>query len=588
MTAKAKILLFIGLLFTSSILLVSGVGFSNFKSASTENKTVKLDNQAFLISKALEQKIERYFDVLNVIADEIEINDTGLLNIDKTVQSLHIIANNLGVLDVYVTTKDARTYTHQKDGLQLGFNAKEMNREWYTRAFNGEKKIVTSPYISSLGNKVTALAVPLKRNGEVEGVLALNIGIHQITGFIQDLTPENNVFVSRQDGYLLAAKEVGLIGKNIYNERPSYKEFKDKSISNHNYYLEGIEYTVSSIVIDSLNWTVWSWSSWDDINAASNKNLQVSLFIALIFIVILLSITYLIIMKVMYRPIGGEPVIVEAAVKRITQGKLNSVAPITSKETGVYSAILTLVSNLKEIVKNINVSISQLNISSAQVSESASSANDNSESQFKELGKISANMDQMAAAINDISCNTFYSSTAAEQVHTISTESINAVNEINSNMPILVKGGATLQKVICSLEKQLNNIDNQIEMATAKNNVAEVKETMKHFKSELNYASELIQINVAHTELTTEKSYEAHCAVQKLHHSISIIQDMSVRIASSVAGQTLATADINQCIASLNEIAKTTFNNAGDNTKTATELLNIATALNKSIEIFKL
>ena len=68
MTVKAKMLLLIGLLFATSILLVSGVGFNNFKSSSTENYIDKLDNQSFLISKAVEQKMERYFDVLNLVA----------------------------------------------------------------------------------------------------------------------------------------------------------------------------------------------------------------------------------------------------------------------------------------------------------------------------------------------------------------------------------------------------------------------------------------------------------------------------------------------------------------------------------------
>ena len=628
MTAKAKILLLIGLLFIVVILLVSSVGFSNFKSASTENKTEKLDNQAFLISKALEQKMERYFDVLNVMADDIEIDDTGLLNIDKTVESLHIIANNLRVLDVYITTKDARTYAHQSDGLEVGFNAKEKKREWYIRAFNGEDKIVTNPYVSSLGNKVTALAVPLKRNGKVLGVLTLNISINQITGFVQELAPENNIFVSRQNGYLLAAKEAGLIGKNLYDERPSYEAFKSKSISNHSYDLEGVEYTVSGIVVDSLQWTVWSWSSWNDINAASNKNLQVSLWIALIFIILSLYLIYLIVIKVMYRPIGGEPADIEAIVNKIAQGHLNSVAAGTGNETGIYSAILIMVNNLKSIIQHINISTGQLNTTSAQMSESALSVNSSSALQMMKLKQTSAAMGEMALTVDEVACSALSASTAAEQANKQSIQGLNVVNEMNTHISTLVGDITHVQQVMIKLERKVENVGNIIDVirgiseqinllalnATieaersarqgrgevvvanevrgltnrAQESFIEIQAMISCLQNESKNSVELMQINVNNAKLTAKKSQEASNALEEIRRAISIIEDMNNQIAVSAEQQTLVAADINQSIVDINDVAKMTFDSAGNNTKRATELLNIAAALNKSVEVFKL
>ncbi|WP_137297800.1 methyl-accepting chemotaxis protein [Psychromonas sp. SP041] len=628
MIAKVKILLLIGLLFSSAVLLVSCVGFSNFKSASTVNKTAKLDNQAFLISKALEQKVERYFDVLNVMADDIEIDETGLLNLPKIVQSLHTIANNLGVLDVFVTTEDGLTYTHQSDGLEVDFNAKEINREWYLRSFNGEDKIVTSPYVSSLGNKVTALAVSLKRNGEVVGVLALNIGINQITGFIQDLAPENNIFVSRQDGYLLAAKEVGLIGKNIYNERPSYKEFKDKSLSNHDYYLDGIEYTVSSIVMDSLNWTVWAWSSWSDINEASNENLQVSLFITLIFTILSLCLIYLIVIKVMYRAIGGEPADIEAIVNRISQGKLNSVTAGTGSETGIYNAILIMVGNLKSIIQHINISTGQLNISSAQMSESASSVNSSSESQMMKLEQTSAAINEMSVTVDEVARNTLSTSTAVDRVNKQSTKGLSVVNEMNTNISTLIEGINHVQQVMYKLDGEVENIGSiikvirgisektnslalnaAIEAARAvgqgrgfavvadevrdlanrtQESIVETQVVISRLQNESKNSVELMQVNVDNAQLTVKKSQEAINALEEIRRAVSIIQDMNNQIAASTERQKIAAADINQSIVGINDVAKMTFDFSINNTKRASELLNIAAALNKSVEVFKL
>ena len=144
MSAKAKILLLIGLLFTSTILLVTLVSFTNFKSASVDNYTKQINNQALLISKAVDQKMNRYFDALNIMANDIEIDESGLLDINRTVTELHTINSKLNGLDTYIGITSGATYSHSSSGLDIGFNAKEKKREWFLRAFNGEPNIITS------------------------------------------------------------------------------------------------------------------------------------------------------------------------------------------------------------------------------------------------------------------------------------------------------------------------------------------------------------------------------------------------------------------------------------------------------------
>ena len=63
MTAKVKILLLIGLLFATAILMVTGVGFSSFQSASTASNMTKMEDQAFLISKAVDLSFVGRFGV---------------------------------------------------------------------------------------------------------------------------------------------------------------------------------------------------------------------------------------------------------------------------------------------------------------------------------------------------------------------------------------------------------------------------------------------------------------------------------------------------------------------------------------------
>ena len=628
MSAKAKILLLIGLLFTTTILLISVVGFTNFKSASVENYTKQLDSQAFLISKAIDQKMNRYFDALNIMANDIEIDESGLLTIDRTVAELHAMTEKLGVLNTYIAIKSGDTYAHAANGLIPGFNAVEKKREWFTRGFNNEAKIITTPYISAEGDAVMAVAVPVKRNGQVLGVLSLNLAVNQITDFINTLSPENQLFVSRADGYLLAAKDAKLIGKNLFELSPSYAQYKNEHKSNHSYDFKGDEYQVISARVDSLGWTVWAWDGWSRINAASNANLKVTLLMSVVLILIALSLVYMIVVKLMYLPIGGEPKEIEAIVKKIAQGDLSSVAQSNGQETGVYRAILTMAGSLKGIIEQINSSTVRLSRSSAEMSESALSVNASSESQMQQLEQTSTAMNEMTVTVDEVARNALQASTAADEANSHSSEGILVVNEMNTNISTLVSGITDVQQVMDKLEGEIVSIGSIIEVIRGiseqtnllalnaaieaarageqgrgfavvadevrslanrtQESTNEIQAMISSLQNESKNSVELMQVNVNNAQSTAEKSNQANQALEAIRHSVTIIQDMNNQIATSAEEQTLVAGEINVSIVGINDLAKVTFDSSQNNTSSAQELANIATSLNESVEVFKL
>jgi methyl-accepting chemotaxis protein len=62
---------------------------------------------------------------------------------------------------------------------------------------------------------------------------------------------------------------------------------------------------------------------------------------------------------------------------------------------------------------------------------------------------------------------------------------------------------------------------------------------------------------------------------------------MNAQIATAAEQQTLVAAEINSSIVGINDLAKTTFDSSENNSKMVEELSNIATRLNKSVEVFK-
>ncbi|MEO9276097.1 cache domain-containing protein, partial [Marinomonas sp. 5E14-1] len=321
MTAKGKLLGYIGALFVSAILIVSMTGYFNFKSSSVEDSIEKLKLESFLISNALDQRMQRYFDSLESIRSDLPIGKNNYIDEEKTNIKFQEIKESLGVLSVYAGLANGKTYI-EKTGELPNFNAKDKAREWFLRIFAGEKRIITTPYNAADGKYVMALAVPILRDNEIVSTLNLNLPVNSITSFAASLSETGQLIVSRSDGFIMASPDTDSIGKNIFDIFPSFKEHFDKETSQHTYRYKGEDYLVSSAKVASLGWTVWSWDTTSHINAASNSNLAQGLIFSIILILISLVIIYLTVVKLMYKPIGGEPKEIEELVKRVANGDL--------------------------------------------------------------------------------------------------------------------------------------------------------------------------------------------------------------------------------------------------------------------------
>jgi methyl-accepting chemotaxis protein len=627
MSAKAKILSLMGLLISAIIIFISVIGFLNFKTASEVNYSSQLNNQAFLISKAIEQKMNRYFDTLKLKASELPLSASGKIDEKPLVDSLHKIQEALEVLNAYVGLENGDTYAASNDGIIPNFNAKQLNREWYRRGMANEPKIVTTPYTSSTGDVVMAVAVPVIRNGKPVGILSVNLALNQITTFIDGLSENNQLFVSREDGFVIASKYTDYIGKNLFELRPSYRQYNDQASSQHDYEFDGNDYSVVSAKVANLNWTVWAWDKWENINRASNDNLMLTISIAVFLLLLALAVCYWVVMKLMYGPIGGEPATIETIVQNIAKGDLRYSSQQSGEETGIYQAVLSMVNSLTSIVTGINTATEQLNQSSSLIHQSATSVNTSSESQMMQLEQTSTAMNQMTVTVDEVARNALQASSAATEANEQSSQGISVVNEMNSNISLLVSGIEEVQQVIGKLEMETEGIGRILEVirgiaeqtnllalnaaieaarageqgrgfavvADEVRNLAnrtqdstnEIQEMITNLQTEAKNSVSLMETNAKDAQHTAEKSELANQALNAISDSISVIHDMNAQIATAAEQQTLVAAEINSSIVGINDLAKTTFDSSENNSKMVEELSNIATRLNKSVEVFK-
>ena len=626
MSAKIKLLGYIGALFVSAILIVSMTGYFNFKSTSDTNANEKLKTESFLISSSIDQRMQRYFDSLEDIRSDLPINKNGTIDIEKTVKKLQEMKQSLNVLLIYVGLKNGITYT--ETGELKNFNAKDAGREWYKQIFGGEKRAISTPYVAIQGSYSMSLAVPVIRDGEIVSALSANIPVDGITRFAASLTKNNQIIVSRSDGFILASPITEDIGKNVFDLLPSYKNYSDKKESLHYYTDKNEDYVVSSTKIDSLGWTVWAWDKTSNINAASNSNLIQSTIFSIVLILVSLGIIYLFVVKLMYEPIGGEPKEIEELVTRVANGDLTLETPVTGKETGVYAATILMINNLKSIVSDINTATGQLKLSSNNVSASATKTNQSSEDQMIQLENTSTAMNEMTIMVEEVARNAIQASTAAQEANQFSDEGIKVVQEMNNNIATLLAGIEKVMLVTTKLEQETQDIGSILEVIDAiseqtnllalnaaieaaragehgrgfavvadevrnlanrtKESTNEIQAVIDSLQNEAKNSVQLMNNNMDDAKATSDKSDDANNALQSIRQAVSVIQDMNVQIATAAEEQTHVASEINVSIVSINDLAKATYENSNNNKEMASDLTNLAQTLDKSVDVFKL
>jgi methyl-accepting chemotaxis protein len=524
--------------------------------------------------------------------------------------------------------KNGDIYASLANGFVPGVNARDLKREWYVRIFEGENQVITKVYVNGEGDNAIALAVPVIREGKRVGILAVNIKVNLITNFVNELSDNQQVYVSREDGYILVAHNIKMLGDNLFASHPTYDKVKNEKTNSHYYDYEGQEYFVASAKMDSQDWNVWSWDSSSQINSASNQNLVTTAFIAIAFILIAVALTYLLVIKLMYLPIGGEPNDIKQMVQKIADGDLRINDQTTGKETGIYQALLQMVGHLKTTISEINKTSTDVSESSAQIRESAKAVTVTAEQQMDRLEQTASAMNEMTVTVTEVARNAQQASTAANDAKQHSQHGMSVVSEMNNDINSLVSGIDQVSVVIKSLAEQTDNIGSildviqgvaeqtnllalnaAIEAARAgeqgrgfavvadevrnlanrtQQSTDEIQQVITNLQSEAGRSVALMQSNSNSAEATATKSNEANQALEAINSSVEEIQDMNNQIATAAEQQTVVAEEINASIVTLNDMAKGTFDTAGNNSKMAKSLQESATSLNTSVERFTL
>ncbi|MGF1711507.1 methyl-accepting chemotaxis protein [Vibrio kagoshimensis] len=626
MGLNKKLMMILGLLFLMVVLAISGWGYSSFKKESTENYRLLLETESKLIGYALEQKVERNFDVLKTVSNIVSISSKGVMDLRELMHQLDSIVENNQVINAYISLSNGVTYSTSTNGVVPNFNAREKQREWFVRIFSGESHVVTSPYMSSEGSAVMAVAVPVRRRGFVVGALVTNIKVNSLTQFVSGLSPDNQVWVAREDGYILASKYPDLLGKDLYQERPSYAAYQDSTKSSHSYIYEGQEYFVASNKLTSNGWTVWGWQPWQDITRASEANFLSSLMLSLALILVALFVLYLCLKKFVYEPLGGEPGEIMELMDSIALGDLSKRSSY-KKPIGIYASVFGMSAKLRIILQEVKGVSHQVGDVSVEVDSAASMVSFNAKEQMQNLEQTATAMNQMSSTVDEVAINANSASLAAQQAYSNASKGMDLVKGVDQGIDTLVKSIALAQEAILAVDKETQSVGQivdviediaeqtnllalnaAIEAARAgeqgrgfavvadevrslasrtQTSTAQIQSLISQLQNEATRSVDIMRLNEEESSSILVFSKQATEALGTIQTSVSEIQGMNVQIATAAEEQSVVAAQINESVSDIHTLAGKTHEGSSENRELAGQLKVGAKNLAKQVSQFK-
>lgn len=424
---------------TTIVTILVIISYTTFKNESISQNKALLESQNITIEKSLIEKFNSYRELLSALTiGEQDVTASGLSPI--AIAQLQAIAKAQDKISdgIYLFRENGDIY--DTNGNLLGFNVKQLNREYYNAVFKQNTDFyVSAPFNSAVSN-VEVLGMAHRINPTF-AVLS-NIKLNAVIGPLLD---SENIFIYTQQGTILVAPEKQLLGKDIYSVQADFREFnKSNPVLSYTKTSDG-ERTSFTGFWGNLDVNGWSFVSFEKdsvIAQQANSQLLHEIIIALFSIAISISILLFLINKLVINPVGGAPADIESYMATMAQGQLKHNFVESGNESGIYNSLINLSSKLSGLINNSHNISESVATASSQLNEVMNETLNNAKAEMSQVEQIATAINELSYSSKEMSKKAITAEEKATEMHT-SIENGKAKLEQNSQLSQNINSSVT-------------------------------------------------------------------------------------------------------------------------------------------------
>ncbi|MBV4478197.1 methyl-accepting chemotaxis protein [Pseudomonas sp. B2M1-30] len=274
-------------------------------------------------------------------------------------------------------------------------------RPWYKQAVAADKTMLTPPYMAAVGGLVVTIALPVKSNGELLGVVGGDLSLETLVKIINsvDFGGIGHAFLVSGDGQVIVSPDKDQVMKNLKDIYPNASVRIEKG--NQNVVLNGQERILSFTPVSGLpnaEWYIGLSIDRDKAYAALGQfrtSALIAMFVAVAAIAVLLSL----LINVLMRPLTT----MGRAMQDIAQGEGDLTRRLVVESKDEFGE---LGSSFNQFVERIHASICEVSSATRQVHDLSQRVMTSSNASIIGSDEQSARTNSVAAAINQLGAAT--------------------------------------------------------------------------------------------------------------------------------------------------------------------------------------
>ncbi|MFB9217129.1 methyl-accepting chemotaxis protein [Vibrio sinaloensis] len=623
LSLKQLLTLIIGAVLFLTVCSLSLMNFKIFQDFNYEEAILFRAQQGKSVSLQVDNYIVSVEQQLNMINDSVQYEQGRVLNEQSIFNMLAKLNKSAQGTATYIVFEDGTSLEHTGEK----FSDIGLTKQWYAGPKSGLPFVLTEPSVDQVtGKLLSSLVVPLKVNGQFIGVVGVDISSDVWQKIVRENVPDGQLFLTDKENKILFSPDAKVLGKNIFDHRPMYKNFS----GDHLQYKvsDGREFVATKMGPTQYGLNVFTYEKLDVILAPSESMLRTSLIAAAIFIVIGLGIVYSIIIKMIYVPIGGEPKEIQSIIERIANGDLTVNAVAKGGDTGIYAATVTMVEKLKSVVGGINKQAMEVEHTSSELVSLVEETRQSSDQQILQMEMTATAMNEMVSTVEEISRNAQQASTSAHDAYGQAQNGADITNKTSLVMDALGQDINSVSKTIDELRVETVNVGDvlgvirdvadqtnllalnaAIEAARAgeqgrgfavvadevrslasrtQSSIEEINATIAKLQKVASSAVESMEQSQSNTQEAISMATEARESLNSILGAVREIQDMNTQIATAAEEQNSVAQEINQSVIEVNGLAKATNENAESTEVSTQKLSGVVESLSEITSKFKL